>query len=874
MDVAPGATNLQISRVWLSGLIVAFAVLSPPSAQAALGDNPIHHSADKEYWDRKANRIEMFGHARVEQPGEILTADYITLDLNLKILDARGNCYYISTESVIRSEEMHFNLETHTGTVVQGRVSNDKFTLSGERINKLAEGRFQTHWGEYTTCHDCAKSWSLLAEDVDLQFDGYAYMSNVTAKVKDAPAFWLPYMVIPVKTRRQTGFLFPTFQLSGPFGFAFVEPFFWAISREADMTIGAGTYTNMGRRLEYQGRYVLTPRNKGEIDIDSVNDGGFALSGNLAPELAGNSNIYGAPYNNPSGNTERWGVKVAQLQELPYHVDEKVNLNLVSDNAYPATFPLDSPYGSEPELPSEVSLSHAGSDVSAFASARFYRDLIDVNPDIRDWDENTVNVLPQLEVTTNDQMFHLFGQPFAAGLTLEASNFTRNAAPFDYDPSRLTDTNPNGTLKWGGYPGAPALAPNLQPGYTPMNVTCPGSPIVYPNSGYIPCVDPLRDAVRGSITPNAYTTFRPFDMFEVIPSAQYRNFFYNFHDFVPPLYQSYALFQTDISAQIERIYDTDNPDRPKLKHLIRPDITFSYIPPTMVHYESGAAFNQAINHSIQDGFGGAYFDNNDIIPIDASPGQANYFYPEGKAVAAGFTTQLIQRRGAVDAPKPVYVEEAEFSMGTAFDFNELENSSPYGLNLVQNTSSQPWSRVYANLLLNLNDHLSSATTYYYYPDPGSYATNSQEGQKLRHTVTTSLSYTLENAIHDGILKYNRSFTVAYALDKVTCTDPSGCTSIWSATLNYSLNDYIMPTLSMAYSTLQTNTLGTNVVPRWQSAMAAVTFQSPSRCWEFTGGFTYGQGIQGFGSILNLSVNLSGEGYGGMSDAQAAAAAPH
>ena len=186
--------------LWL-GLSLAAA----PAALAAVEGEPLHTSADKQLWHRKENYVELFGHAVVSQPGETLTADYVRLDLTSRVLDARGNCVYVSAGSVIYGDEMHFNLDTRTGTVVGGRVSNQKFTLSGDRINKLGEGRFQTHWGEYSTCVDCPNSWSLLAEDVDMQVDGYAYMSNVTTKVDDAPAFWLPYLVVPMKTRRQTG---------------------------------------------------------------------------------------------------------------------------------------------------------------------------------------------------------------------------------------------------------------------------------------------------------------------------------------------------------------------------------------------------------------------------------------------------------------------------------------------------------------------------------------------------------------------------------------------------------------------------------------------------------------------------------------------
>ena len=51
-------------------------------------------------------------------------------------LYAKGNCDYVAADSQIRSDELYFNLDTGAGTIVNGQVSNGKFLLVGERINK------------------------------------------------------------------------------------------------------------------------------------------------------------------------------------------------------------------------------------------------------------------------------------------------------------------------------------------------------------------------------------------------------------------------------------------------------------------------------------------------------------------------------------------------------------------------------------------------------------------------------------------------------------------------------------------------------------------------------------------------------------------
>ena len=233
MDVALRATNVPLPRelshrilLGILPVILLFSVLAPGIAHATGEDEPLQTSGDKSYWDRKHHRVKLIGHAVARQEGETLTADEIDMDFVTRMLDAKGNAVYITSESIIYGDEMHLNMDTRTGVVIGARISNDKFTLSGERINKLSQERYQGHWSEYTTCKDCPNSWSLESEDVDLTFDGYAFMSNVTWKIKDAPTLWLPYLVIPVKSRRQSGFLFPKFGLATNNGLTFVESVF------------------------------------------------------------------------------------------------------------------------------------------------------------------------------------------------------------------------------------------------------------------------------------------------------------------------------------------------------------------------------------------------------------------------------------------------------------------------------------------------------------------------------------------------------------------------------------------------------------------------------------------------------------------------
>jgi len=795
MDVAIRAANLRFSpkplaRVLLfAALFLCFFGEELYAIQAA---SPLHWSGDQTFWDRKNNAVRLMGHAAVHQEGESITADRINLDLNTRVIDAYGHAVYITEKTVIYGEEMHFNMETRTGTIVGGRVSTESFTLTGERINKLGPGRFQTHKGSYTTCRDCPQSWQFYGEDVDMEIEGYARMRGVVAKVKDTPVLWVPYMIVPLKTQRQSGFLFPKFGFTD-LGFNFLQPFFWATSRSTDMTFAFGQYGGRGVRGEWEGRYQLDA-GKGQANLYYLKDDTFR------PRREDQSYL-------PRGGN-RWGLNVVQQQELPFGISEKLRIVEVSDNYYVNNF-SDIEGKGQSALSSELFFNKTSDAASGYLAARRYRNIINPQVTIDDplkFDPSTVQVYPTAGLSMNDRI--LFGTPISAGLGLGVTNFSRTAGFFDRDP------------------------------FTSQSD---------PFRDYVPGVDPIRKATRVSATPSLYTTLRPWDVMSVVPSLEYRSFFYSFHNHVPNLTRGYLLFRTDFSTQLERIYNTEDQDIPRTKHLIRPILTYNLIPTPFINNGSGSKENdhpflRQIEYAQEKGFAGYNFDNYDIVPLDATKTYSNYFVPLGNSVTYGFTTQLVRRRGNVFVDMPSYQRSVEFRTGQTYNFRELRKANP-----------EPFSRFFAGLGLGF-DKWGSSTDYSYTP----YVPF--DDQHRRHTVSTSVSYTFERSIHSGLFAFDRSFSLGYSYNTVGSSKVSSL----RGGLTYSINDYILPNFSSEYEFFTHRLMNLNAMLR---------LQFPSRCWKLDIGFSRyvcprpdqpaGEGIC-MGPTFDFALNLTGNSYGGVS----------
>ncbi len=786
MDEAPRAKLLLVWRTLLKSVLLALVWSAwSPWAGAVSESGPMHWSGDKQLWDRKGNIVRLEGHAALHQPGESLRGDTILIDTVARTVEARGHCVYVAADTVIYGEQMNFNLDTRTGSIVGGQVANESFTLRGERINKLGPGRFQTHRGVYTTCRDCPHAWTLYGEDVDMELEGYAYMSNVTGRVKDAPVFWVPYLILPLKTKRQTGLLFPRFGFTNE-GFRFVVPFYWATGRSTDMTIGVGHFGGRGSRAEWEGRYKLAARSEGQANLYYLSDESFE-------QFLRTRNATAAK---PTREIRhRWGLVAAQKQQLPFGIDEKFRLVEMSDNFYP-TKVGDIPGSSEGYVASDLILSHATSRVSTFVAARRFRNLLHDDP--IDFDPATVQVYPTAVLTTNDKLF--FNAPVATGLALGVTNFTRTAPAFD------------------AVTGDPALA------------TFQGSQI-----------DPIRKATRVSLTPTIYTAFRPWDRFSIVPSFEYRGYFYSFHNVIPNLTRGYLLYRTEFSTQLERIYETDDPEIPRVKHLIRPLLAHSIIP--YVHEEKGHPFLDQINYARDNSFSGFNFDNNDIVPLDTSTDYNNYFVPIGHSLTYGLVTQLIRRKGPMKEDAAGYQRTVEVSAGQTFNFRELRNRPE---------DRRPFSRFFAGLGLGFDDW-NASVSYTYVP----YAPISAEND--RHALSVSGSYVLARATRQRLFAFNRSLSASYSRNRVRSQSENV-----QGSLTYSVNDFLMPTGNISYDLLSKRILSTDL---------GLRFQHYSQCWKLDlkasravcprqtpddSGYCTNFGI-------DFALNLTGQGYGGVGE---------
>ena len=242
---------------------------------------PIDIEADNISYDSEREVYRAVGNVHITFTGGYLKADRVELHKVTKDALAEGNVIIESDKDTLSGESIQFNLETKKGTVNDGTlfISKNHFYLRGKEIEKRGENTYSLKEARATTCDGDRPDWQFTGSEVDVTVDGYGTVKHGTFQISNFPVLYLPYMVFPAKTTRQTGLLYPRIALSrDKLGWDLGIPFYWAISDSADATFYQRYMDKRGFQEGVEFRYFFSEHSFGTFYGDFLDDsfrGGF-----------------------------------------------------------------------------------------------------------------------------------------------------------------------------------------------------------------------------------------------------------------------------------------------------------------------------------------------------------------------------------------------------------------------------------------------------------------------------------------------------------------------------------------------------------------------------------------------------------------------
>jgi lipopolysaccharide assembly outer membrane protein LptD (OstA) len=316
----------RIESFWV--LMIALFVSGPAPAafDSEFDDAPFELTADVLEYERARDVYVARGNVRLVHEDQTLVADWISFSRRGGRGVASGNVVFSNGSDTVYSNFVEFSLNTFQGVLLMAHfdASENGFRMEGEEIVKTGDRTYTFERGRFTTCRcpdDDVDPWQIRAASAELEVEGYAVARNSTLNILGVPILWLPWMVYPVKTERDSGFLLPEFGYRKRTGFHVGLPFFWAAAPNVNVTLTPRWLKKRGVKGEVEAEYLIGEHSSGEVAASFIHDDDI------------DSNSLENPY-----DRERWMASGRQNIHLPFGWRLKSAFQVVSDNAYLSDF--------------------------------------------------------------------------------------------------------------------------------------------------------------------------------------------------------------------------------------------------------------------------------------------------------------------------------------------------------------------------------------------------------------------------------------------------------------------------------------------------------------------------------------------------------
>lgn len=398
-------------------LLMILIQIHPSWGVELLGENEdfissIEIEAGELIWNRSANEYEGKGGVVIRSNAVHLKAEQILINVKeQKVIAKKGVVLTDSAQQIsLHSDSVELDLQKKVGVILNGSLSAQHkgitYLFYGERIEKQGDDTYRVVQGSFTTClcpPEEKESWKITGQEIQVTLGGYATARNGAFWVRGIPILYLPYMIFPVKTERESGFLFPEFSVSGRKGFEAKLPYYWAFSDTKDLTITPHYASQWGGGGGVEYRYRLTQEGYGQWQSEFFDQG--------------------LREDSEEGDALRWRAKAQHNQYLDHGLGIKLDGDVPGDNDYFNDFETGKSDRLRPFTTSSLHLYKADEKYLASLYGSYYDNLKEVDSG------QTVQKAPAFEIAT--RRFQFLEAPLYWNGTMSMANFFRTGEAFD-----------------------------------------------------------------------------------------------------------------------------------------------------------------------------------------------------------------------------------------------------------------------------------------------------------------------------------------------------------------------------------------------------------------------------------------------------------
>jgi LPS-assembly protein len=228
------------------------------------GGSAAGSAANLEY--KREDYAVLTGGVQIRYQDIDLKADQAEMDLETKVVTAKGNVILDQGPRRLTGDDLIFDLDTKTGVLhnATGQVSPDYY-FTGTEVAKTGDDTYMVTDGIFTSCSQKTPDWSFRLRRARVEVEGYAHVNSASMRVKGLPIFYTPYILWPVKRERSSGFLIPDIGYSDRRGASVGLAYYQTLGRSYDTTFHLDLYSQNFLGVGNEFRYQPTEGTRGNL---------------------------------------------------------------------------------------------------------------------------------------------------------------------------------------------------------------------------------------------------------------------------------------------------------------------------------------------------------------------------------------------------------------------------------------------------------------------------------------------------------------------------------------------------------------------------------------------------------------------------------
>ncbi|WP_457601240.1 LPS-assembly protein LptD [Hydrogenivirga sp.] len=211
--------------------------------------------------DREGNVVAE-GEVEADYGEYLIRADKVKYNPNTREVYAYGNVYVKRKDGSLEvlGEQAYIDLKSNTGYFIDAEGRFRKFYFSAKKVDKVGDKVYHIYDGEVTTCPPDRKELKVCFWKARVS-DRYVFSFSNSLKFFKVPFFYSPLVVFPVGERR-SGLLPPLIGSNSYNNFIYIQPLYWAISKDRDATLTLDYRDKQAKGVWLEYRQAFTFREK------------------------------------------------------------------------------------------------------------------------------------------------------------------------------------------------------------------------------------------------------------------------------------------------------------------------------------------------------------------------------------------------------------------------------------------------------------------------------------------------------------------------------------------------------------------------------------------------------------------------------------